>query len=39
MAGSYHELTKEPNNSVLFESILKFTVKQLSESSANFGTL
>jgi len=39
MAGSYHELSKEPNNSVLFESILKFTVKQLNESTNTFGAL
>lgn len=24
MAGSYHELSKEPNNNVLFEASLKF---------------
>ena len=26
IAGSYHELSKEPNNHVMFEMILKFTV-------------
>ena len=29
LAGSYHELTKEPNNDVLFESTLKFMGEQL----------
>jgi len=27
MAGSYHELSKEPNNAVMFDSILQFAVK------------
>lgn len=27
MAGSYHELSKEPNNAVMFEAILKFASK------------
>lgn len=29
MAGSYHELTKEPNNQVIFEATLKFMGEQL----------
>jgi hypothetical protein len=27
MAGSYHELSKEPNNNTMFETVLKFAVK------------
>lgn len=37
--GSYHELSKEPNNSVMFESILKFAIKRQSEGIKPFGTL
>ena len=36
MAGSYHELSKEPNNAVMFESILQFVTKRLGKP---FGTL
>lgn len=36
IAGSYHELTKEPNSHVLQESILKFMAKQ-TEGRKLFG--
>jgi esterase/lipase len=36
MAGSFHELSKEPNNSVLFETIFKFISRQKNKE---FGTL
>ena len=37
IAGSYHELFKEPNNSVMFESVLKFINKRLEEPRQAFG--
>ncbi len=36
IAGSYHELTKEPNSHVLVESILRFMAKQ-TETRKHFG--
>jgi alpha-beta hydrolase superfamily lysophospholipase len=36
MAGSYHELSKEPNNGVFIETILKFTAASVPK---NFGVL
>ena len=30
MAGSYHELSKEPNNEILFEASLKFMGERLT---------
>ena len=42
MAGAYHELSKEPNNHVLFKSILIFMNKRLACTQIpanNFGTL
>lgn len=38
MAGSFHELCKEPNNGTMFETVLKFTTK-LIETSKPFGVL
>ena len=37
IAGSYHELFKEPNNSVMFELVLKFINKRLEEPKVAFG--
>ena len=31
MANSYHELAKEPNRNVLFETVLKFMAKRISD--------
>lgn len=40
MAGSYHELCKEPNNATMFETVLKFCQKQLDSSEKKaFGVL
>lgn len=39
MAGAFHELTKEPNNTVLFETVLKFCVKRVAEGAQAFGVL
>lgn len=33
MAGSFHELSKEPNNGVMFETVLKFAVKRAAEGA------
>ena len=40
MAGAYHELSKEPNNHVLFEAALKFMGERLTDKTTNqvFGT-
>ncbi len=37
MEGSYHELSKEPNNTVMFESILRFAIKRESVKCKPFG--
>lgn len=37
MVGSYHELSKEPNNNTMFETILKFAVRSISEGAKPFG--
>ena len=34
MAGAYHELTKEPNNHVLFEAMLKFMSGRIGSAKA-----
>ena len=34
MAGAYHELTKEPNNHVLFEAMLKFMAERIKTAKA-----
>ena len=39
MAGSFHELSKEPNNGVMFETVLKFAVKRAAEGAQAFGVL
>ena len=42
MAGAYHELSKEPTNHVMFESVLKFMNKRLACTqipARPFGTL
>lgn len=39
MAGSFHELSKEPNNTNMFESVLKFMAKRTTEGVQKFGTL
>lgn len=40
MAGSFHELSKEPNNGQMFETVLKFTAKQLTDAGVKaFGVL
>jgi alpha-beta hydrolase superfamily lysophospholipase len=39
MPGAYHELSKEPNNSVMFETILKFAVRQANDGVKPFGHL
>lgn len=39
MAGSFHELSKEPNNTAMFESVLKFMAKRTTEGAQKFGTL
>lgn len=39
MAGSFHELSKEPNNGTMFETVLKFTVKLETEGAKPFGVL
>lgn len=39
MAGSFHELSKEPNNGTMFETVLKFAVKRASEGAQAFGVL
>ena len=39
MAGSYHEIAKEPNNKVAFESILNFMEKRLTEGVKAFGKI
>jgi hypothetical protein len=39
MAGSFHELSKEPNNGVMFETLIKFAVKQITEGAKPFGVL
>jgi len=31
MQGSYHELSKEPNRTTLYESVLKFMQKRISD--------
>ena len=38
MAGAYHELTKEPNNNVLFEASLKFMGDRLVASGTDSAT-
>ena len=35
MAGAYHELSKEPNNHVLFEAALKFMGERLTDKTTN----
>lgn len=32
MAGSFHELSKEPNNATMFESVLKFMSARETEA-------
>lgn len=39
MEGSYHELSKEPNNTVMFESILRFAIKRETVNQSPFGQL
>ena len=39
MAGSYHELTKEPNNHVMFEAVMKFMNKRLLDGAKPFQKL
>jgi hypothetical protein len=37
MVGAYHELSKEPNNRVFFESVLRFMSERLLASNKAFG--
>ena len=37
MVGAYHELAKEPNNHVMFESCLKFMADRIIASNKTFG--
>ena len=37
MVGAYHELTKEPNNHVMFESCLRFMAERILGSNKTFG--
>jgi len=37
MPGSFHELSKEPNNAIMFETLLKFTAKRETEGAKPFG--
>jgi hypothetical protein len=37
MMGAYHELSKEPNNHILFESVLKFMSERVLATSKGFG--
>ena len=37
MAGAFHELSKEPNNGVMFESVLKFMAKRVTDGAKAFG--
>ena len=39
MAGSYHELSKEPNNAKFFEYMLKFVATRLSTKPKAFGKI
>jgi len=39
MEGSYHELSKEPNNMVMFEAILRFAIKRETLNPKSFGQL
>jgi len=37
MVGAYHELSKEPNNRVFFESVLRFMSERILASNKSFG--
>ena len=39
MAGSYHELSKEPNNAQFFECVLKFCASRLNANVKKFGKI
>ena len=39
LAGSFHELSKEPNNSAMFESVLRFMAKRITDGAKPFGPL
>lgn len=39
MAGSFHELSKEPNNGIMFETMLKFMAKRITDGAKPFGAL
>lgn len=39
MAGAFHELSKEPNNGTMFETVLKFMAKRVTDGAKNFGVL
>jgi alpha-beta hydrolase superfamily lysophospholipase len=39
MAGSFHELSKEPNNGIFFETVLKFAAKRVTDGAKAFGTI
>ncbi len=39
MPGSFHKLSKEPSNGIMFETMLKFMAKRIKDGAKPFGAL
>lgn len=39
LVGSFHELSKEPNNGQMFEAVLRFIAKRVTDGAKPFGAL